>query len=313
MDPGSRDPLTALELDRNGRHFQTRFEYLDVADGFRAENGFVTRRDIRSGDFVSPVHFLARGRHGDFLGPLVLPFSGSGTTKERSSTRSTRRELELEFHRRTRHRYRGTTRTRCCGRRISRRSWRTCAFPQCVGRPGVPDELSPEVTFAVEIGAARPSTSRHPRRGPETADVEQSRPHADPQALERAHHRQHLSLHEPRPLRRTATRSSTITSSARSGTGSGRASFRSASSPSTTRSTRTRPRPSLRSSKNLNFDVARDLPREPGTALFAGYNGNGRSLDLLRPEWERPRLTVADDLTYDAWQVFLKLSYLFRF
>ena len=51
----------------------------------------------------------------------------------------------------------------------------------------------------------------------------------------------------------------------------------------------------------------------PGTALFAGYNGNARSLDLVIPEWERPRLTAADDLTYDAWQVFVKLSYLFRF
>ncbi|MGH9389150.1 MAG: hypothetical protein ACRD1Z_05990, partial [Vicinamibacteria bacterium] len=70
---------------------------------------------------------------------------------------------------------------------------------------------------------------------------------------------------------------------------------------------------SLRTRKNLNFDALATYLVNPGTALFAGYNGNARSLDLAPAERERPRLTAADDLTYDAWQVLVKLSCLIRF
>lgn len=48
---------------------------IPLADGFSTENGFVTRRDIRSGgNFLEPVHVLARWRQRPEsrrgLGPL---------------------------------------------------------------------------------------------------------------------------------------------------------------------------------------------------------------------------------------------------
>ncbi len=70
---------------------------------------------------------------------------------------------------------------------------------------------------------------------------------------------------------------------------------------------------SLRTRENLNFDVLATYLVNPGTALFVGYNGNGRTLDLDRGERERGRFAFSDDLRYDAWQVFVKFSYLFRF
>jgi hypothetical protein len=70
---------------------------------------------------------------------------------------------------------------------------------------------------------------------------------------------------------------------------------------------------SLPSGKNLNFDVLMTYLVNPGTALFVGYNGNGSELDRIPAASYRERFLGIPELTYDAWQVFVKFSYLLRF
>jgi hypothetical protein len=70
-------------------------------------------------------------------------------------------------------------------------------------------------------------------------------------------------------------------------------------------------RSSLTPRRNLNADVLLTRLINPWTALYVGYNGNGQNLELIETDRIR-RLQRTHDLTRDAWQVFVKWSYLWR-
>ena len=65
-------PAYNLKLERSGRHFVTRLEYNDIADGFRSDPGFVTRRDIRKGTYWVQYLFRPEGARLLSWGPRIL-------------------------------------------------------------------------------------------------------------------------------------------------------------------------------------------------------------------------------------------------
>jgi hypothetical protein len=82
----------------------------------------------------------------------------------------------------------------------------------------------------------------------------------------------------------------------------------------------TLPNPQLTSlpmAKNLNFDILVTYLLHPGTALYAGYNSNLQNLDpALRLDPGDPNgafLRTRNLATNDGRQLFIKLSYQFRF
>jgi hypothetical protein len=69
---------------------------------------------------------------------------------------------------------------------------------------------------------------------------------------------------------------------------------------------------SLGTSKNLNVDVLATYLVNPWTAFYVGYNNNQRNLRLI-PTDDGSALLPTDGIGPDSWQLFVKLSYLFRF
>lgn len=70
-------------------------------------------------------------------------------------------------------------------------------------------------------------------------------------------------------------------------------------------------RSSLAPQRNLNADVLLTRLINPWTALYVGYNGNGQNLEIVDDD-RGTRLQRGDSLRRDAWQVFVKWSYLWR-
>jgi hypothetical protein len=68
---------------------------------------------------------------------------------------------------------------------------------------------------------------------------------------------------------------------------------------------------SLAPRRNLNADVLLTRLINPWTALYVGYNGNGQNIELIE-EPGGARLQRGNELQRDAWQVFVKWSYLWR-
>ncbi|HJS73511.1 MAG TPA: DUF5916 domain-containing protein [Vicinamibacteria bacterium] len=305
-------PAYALELDRNGRHFQTSIEYLDVADGFRAENGFVTRRDIRSGDVFAQYTFWPEGDKLISWGPsisLQRIWDHAGTKLDDLFEA----EVEFQFHRQTTASVSWVEKEEVLRPKDFATLLENRAFPQNAAELELATSYFRAVTLRLE--ASRGTTIHFtPPSGeaPETADADSF----------------NLTL-TLRPWH-ALTIDNTFLSTALSSPDDGETIFRN-------RILRTKwnwqwnrelsfrvivqydeidaseAATSLPAGKNLNFDVLATYLVNPGTALFAGYNGNGRSLDLEVFPRARERFTAADGLTYDAWQVFVKFSYLFRF
>ena len=78
----------------------------------------------------------------------------------------------------------------------------------------------------------------------------------------------------------------------------------------------TRPNPALSSLEdddNLNGDLLVTYLVNPWTALFAGYNSNYRSRELIDGPSGRRLVPTSDLELNDAEQFFVKLSYLVRF
>ena len=73
------------------------------------------------------------------------------------------------------------------------------------------------------------------------------------------------------------------------------------------------PATSLPTVKNLNFDALMTYLVNPWTALYIGYNGNAQNIDLVEAPDGRRRIRPTTAFRNDAWQVFAKFSYLFRF
>jgi hypothetical protein len=69
---------------------------------------------------------------------------------------------------------------------------------------------------------------------------------------------------------------------------------------------------SLETAKNLNVDVLVTYLVNPWTALYVGYNNNQNDLRLT-PHEDFTELVRTNRLGPDSWQLFVKLSYLFRF
>jgi hypothetical protein len=305
-------PAYALELDRGGRHLQASFEYLDVADGFRAENGFVTRRDIRSGDLRAQYTFWPEGDEVISWGPSVevqRVWDQEGTLLDEVFEA----ELEIELLRRTTASVSWVDKNEVLRPKDFAAIVENLAFPQEQAGLELSTSWIPEATFALEMGwGSTVHFTPPPGEAPESADVKS----LDVLLTLRPWHaltidNTYLSTRLSSPEDGSRIFDNHIFRSKWNWQWNRELSFRfiaqydeiDADEAAT----------SLRTEKNLNFDVLATYLLNPGTALFVGYNGNARSLDLLRPEWERPILTTADDLTYDAWQVFVKLSYLFRF
>jgi len=305
-------PAFALEIDRNGRHFATSIEYLDVADGFRAENGFVTRRDIRSGDVWAKYTFWPEGDKLISWGPSIFAqqvWDHEGTELDEIVEAS----LEWQFHRRTTASVSWLHKNEVLRPKDFAALLENRAFPQGTLGLAFATSLIPEVTFAFELGRGSTIHFTPPLgEAPEAADVTSLdltltlRPW-NPLTIDNTY----LSTRLASPEDRGRIFDNHILRSKWNWQWNHELSFRVIAQYDELDADETAT--SLRTRKSLNFDVLATYLVNPGTALFAGYNGNARSLDLVRPEWERPRLTAADDLTYDAWQVFVKFSYLFRF
>ena len=65
--------------------------------------------------------------------------------------------------------------------------------------------------------------------------------------------------------------------------------------------------------KNINLDFLMTYLVNPGTALFVGYNGNAQNIDLIDTPDGRRVIRRRGRFENDAWQFFVKFSYLFRF
>ena len=72
-------------------------------------------------------------------------------------------------------------------------------------------------------------------------------------------------------------------------------------------------RTSLRTTRGFNADVLLTYLVSPGTALYAGYNGNWRSLDPVLLATPFGAGSTGRDLVNDGHQVFVKIAYLARF
>ncbi len=70
---------------------------------------------------------------------------------------------------------------------------------------------------------------------------------------------------------------------------------------------------SLPTVKNLNFDALVTYLVNPWTAFYVGYNGNAQNIDLIDTPNGRRLIRPRRSFENDAWQVFVKFSYLFRF
>jgi hypothetical protein len=67
----------------------------------------------------------------------------------------------------------------------------------------------------------------------------------------------------------------------------------------------------LRASRNLNYDVLLTFLRSPGSALYVGANYNLANA-AASPTGASPAASVTTTLTNSGWQIFTKMSYLFR-
>ena len=65
--------------------------------------------------------------------------------------------------------------------------------------------------------------------------------------------------------------------------------------------------------KNFNFDALVTYLVNPWTAFYVGYNGNAQNVDLLDTPNGRRLIRPRGAFVNDAWQIFIKFSYLFRF
>jgi hypothetical protein len=65
--------------------------------------------------------------------------------------------------------------------------------------------------------------------------------------------------------------------------------------------------------KNFNADFLITYLLHPGTALFIGYNGNARNIDLVPTPDGAEIVHPRNRLINDAKQFFVKFSYLYRF
>lgn len=69
----------------------------------------------------------------------------------------------------------------------------------------------------------------------------------------------------------------------------------------------------LQSTKNFNGDVLFTYLVHPGTAIYVGYNGNLQNLDPTLAPTPDGILRTRNSFINDGRQVFIKLSYLFRY
>jgi hypothetical protein len=309
---GIEGPAYAFDLNRSGRHFSTGIEYLDVAEGFRAENGFVTRTDIRSADLYAQYTFWPEGDRLISWGPelsVERVWDHEGLLLDDGFEVG----MEWQFHRRTLAsvsfgRKDEVLRPKDFAALLENRS-----FPQETSEVMFQTSLIPELTVDLEYSWG---TTIHftPPSGeePELADASG----AELTLILRPWHS--LAVDNTYLLTRL------------SALDGGRAIFdnhifRSKWNWQWTRELSLRfiaqydevdadtSLTSLPAGKNLNFDALVTYLVNPGTALFVGYNGNGAELDRLDSRSGRARFLGLSNLTYDAWQVFAKFSYLLRF
>jgi hypothetical protein len=69
----------------------------------------------------------------------------------------------------------------------------------------------------------------------------------------------------------------------------------------------------LQTTKSFNADVLFTYMLNPGTAIYAGYNSNLQNLDPRLQFTPDGLLRTRNSFINDGRQVFIKLSYLFRY
>jgi hypothetical protein len=69
----------------------------------------------------------------------------------------------------------------------------------------------------------------------------------------------------------------------------------------------------LQNTKNFNGDVLFTYLVNPGTAIYVGYNSNLQNLDRSLAATPDGLLRTRNSFINDGRQVFVKLSYLFRY
>jgi hypothetical protein len=75
--------------------------------------------------------------------------------------------------------------------------------------------------------------------------------------------------------------------------------------------TKAGPATRLKDGENLNFDLLLRYVINPLSAFYIGFNINQRNFDIIETS-EGRELVLADNLTKDGEQFFVKFSYLFQ-
>jgi hypothetical protein len=309
---GLDGPAYTVDLNRSGRHFATGIKYLDVANGFRAENGFVNRIDIRSVDLFGDYTFWPEGDRLISWGPALSVqrvWDHQGTLLDDGFEVG----AGWQFHRRTMATVSYGQKDEVLRPKDFAGLLENRSFPQETAELVFKSSLIPEVTLGVEYSWG---TTIHftPPAGeePQLADASGAE----------------LTL-VVRPWHSLTVDNTYLLTRLTAPDGGGRIFdnhiFRSKWNWQWSRELSLRfiaqydeidadpTLTSLPAGKNLNFDALVTYLVNPGTALFVGYNGNGAELDRLGLPSERRRFLGLSNLTYDAWQVFAKFSYLLRF
>jgi hypothetical protein len=311
---GERDvagPAYNLELQRSGRQLTTSFKYRDVSDGFRSVAGFVTRRDIREVSYRIQYLFRPEGNliswgpsfrvdgvwdHDgtlldEFYDPaLIWNFVGRTTllfilNKKDETLRP--KDFPVLVENRT--------------------------FPKAAPGIGFQSSLFPAVTFGATYLQGTTINFNPPRGSePEKADLTSAelkltlRP-ANAHRIDTTY----LLTRLTEPSDGASVFDNNIFRVKWNWQFNRELSLRLIGQYDSLLSNETLT--SLPTVKNFNFDALVTYLVNPWTALYVGYNGNAQNIDLIHTPNGRELIRPRSAFENDAWQVFVKFSYLFRF
>lgn len=305
-------PAYAVELERSGRQFSTTLEYKDVSEGFRSVPGFVTRRDIREVSYRVEYMFRPEGEHLISWGPslrLERVWDHKGTLLDKFYDPA----LLLNLVRQTSvvfffEQMEETLRPEDFPVLIENRTFSQrnpgIAFQSrwipALGIDGVYIQGT-TINFNPPLG-----------REPETANLTLAelsltvRP-ANPHRIDTTYLVNRLT----RPSDGSSIFNNHIVRAKWNWQFNRELSLRVIAQYDAVLSNETLT--SLPTVKNFNLDLLMTYLVNPGTALFVGYNGNAQNIDLIDTPTGRRLIRPRARFENDAWQFFVKFSYLFRF
>jgi hypothetical protein len=311
---GERDvagPAYELKLDRSGRQLTTSFEYKDVSDGFRSVPGFVTRRDIREVSYRIQYLFRPEGKLiswgpsfrvdgvWDHEGTLLDEFYDPGLIWNFVGQTS----LVVFLNKKEE-----TLRPKDFPVLVENR-----AFPNTAPGIAFHSSLFPAVTFnATYLRGTTINFNPPPGNEPEKADLTSAelnltlRP-ANAHRIDTTY----LVTRLTEPSDGASVFDNNIFRVKWNWQFNRELSLRLIGQYDSLLSNETLT--SLPTVKNFNFDALVTYLVNPWTALYVGYNGNAQNIDLIDTPNGRELIRPRSAFENDAWQVFVKFSYLFRF